>query len=33
LFDVVFYVDPEYHVYFVRKRTFDSQNLEIPVEF
>ena len=32
-FDVIFYGDSEYHVYFVFKPTFDSQNLEILVQF
>ncbi len=33
LFDVVFYADSEYHVYFVRKSILNSQNLKIQVEF
>ncbi len=33
LFDVVFYADSEYHVYFAQKLTFDSQNLEIRMQF
>ena len=33
LFDAVFYADSEYHVYILRKPIFDSQNLEIRVEF
>ena len=32
-FNVVFYADSEYHVYFARKLTFDSQNLEIRMQF
>ena len=33
LFDAVFYADSEYHVYFVRILGFDSQKLEIRVQF
>jgi hypothetical protein len=33
LFDVVFDADSEYDVYFARKSIFDSQNLEIRVQF
>jgi hypothetical protein len=29
LFDAVFDADSEYHIYFARKLTFDSRNLEI----